>query len=700
MRRWSSLLVWILCLLGPAAGAWAADPAGHWQGAIELPGQQLAYDIDLAQDASGHWSGDISIPAQGARDLPLAGFAVEPPKVGFEIQGIPGKPTFAGELSADGGKISGTFTQGGQSFPFQMERGATGAARATQSLQGFDTVVAQILADLNLPGLGVGIVKDGEVILARGYGFRDVEAKLPVTADTLFAIGSSTKAFTTFVLASLVAEGKLDWDTPVRRYLPSFRLFDPTASEIITPRDLVTHRSGLPRHDLVWYNNQAAPRAELVSRLAYLEPTATLRQKFQYNNLMFLTAGYLAEQLTGKSWEQNVRERIFLPLGMSHSNFDVADSQRAPDFAQPYVEREEKLVKVPFRPIGNMGPAGSINSSVNDMVRWVAYQLTGKAGGKELLPPALLAELHATQMPMGNTAERPEISATSYAMGWMSDTFRGHARLHHGGNIDGFSAMVTLLPQDGLGLVVLSNKESSGVPELVVREALDRLLELKPIGWEAEALARRKASLAAQKGAKSRLDEGRKTGTHPAHPLAEYAGFYHHPGYGDLTVQAAGKGLELTYNHLTLPLEHWHYEVWSPKGVTDPILEDFRLKFRFVDDMDGNVAGIRTQFEPTLGEVEFVRQPDPKLSDPSYLAKLAGAYDLEGETVKVVLSGSELLLSQPGSPLMHLVPQVSGRFQIREASVISLRFDLDAQGKVVSLTSFQPNGVYTLKRLN
>jgi len=266
-------------------------------------------------------------PAQGAKDLRLSDVSQSDAAVAFKISGVPGDPSFKGTLSADGAKISGTFAQGGATFPFTLERKANPAATAQEALKDFEEVVTDAMKKFDVPGMAIAIVKYNDVVYSKGFGYRDVEKQLPVTPDTLFAIGSSTKAFTTFVLGTLVDEGKIEWDKPVRNYIPWFKLYDTGASERMTPRDLVTHRSGLPRHDLVWYNNYDASRKWLVERLPYLEPSADLREKFQYNNLMFLTAGYLTEVVTGKTWEEAVRERILLPLSMTRTNFSVADSQ-------------------------------------------------------------------------------------------------------------------------------------------------------------------------------------------------------------------------------------------------------------------------------------------------------------------------------------------------------------------------------------
>ena len=696
----SVLATVLLMLLAVPAFAAETGPAGHWEGEIQIPGTKLGIDVDLSQDG-GAWKGDISIPLQNAKDLPLINIKVDGTAVSFEIQGIPGTPTFNGTLASDGTKIAGDFAQGGGKFPFELRRGEAPAEAAKSALEGYDAFLEKTIQDFRVPGLAIAIVKGGEVVYAKGFGYRDVEKKLPVTADTLFAIGSSTKAFTTFTLATLVDEGQLEWDKPVRTFLPGFQMYDPNTSETITPRDLVTHRSGLPRHDLVWYNNNGLTRKDVVERLRHLEPNEQLRGKWQYNNLMFLTAGYLTEYLTGKSWEDSVRERVFEPLGMTRTNFSVDDSQKDADHALPYKEDDdEKIVLMPFRNINMIGPAGSINSSVNDMAKWVKLHLgNGKVGDKQVIGANTLADLHLPQMVMGAPAERKELTPPSYSLGWMVDGYRGHTRVEHGGNIDGFSALVTLLPQDGLGMVVLVNKNGTGTPERVVRHTIDRFLKLDPIDWNGEALAEREKGKAAVKEAQAKKESVKKAGTKPAHKIAEYAGDYEHPGYGPLKVAVAGDHLELTYNGITAPLEHWHYEVWNGKeDAKDPTFEN--VKFLFQGDVKGNVAAVAAQFEPQVKDIVFARKPDARLFDPAYLARFLGEYEMAGQTAVATLSltGNVLTVSLEGQPSFHLEPAVGGGFVIKEFRIISFVPVEDDKGNITGARLIQPDGVYTLTK--
>ncbi|MGD9347184.1 MAG: serine hydrolase, partial [Candidatus Aminicenantes bacterium] len=552
-------LFWTLVLFFPHLWGTSDVPSleGHWEGSIDIPGMTLEVNIDFRMDKGGIWEGDISIPAQKAKDLTLKNINVAGKDVSFAISEVPGDPTFKGTFSDDGTKIAGDFTQNEQTFPFTLSREASPVVKAKEAIAGFDKIVERGLESLNNPGVAVAIVKDDEVIFAEGFGYRNLENKVPMTADTLMAIGSASKAFTTFTMGTLVDEGKMEWTNPVREYIPWFRLYDPSATERITPRDLVTHRSGLPRHDAMWYNNYTATREEFVRRLAYLKPTADLRERYQYNNLMFLTAGYLIETLTEKTWEMAVRARILDPLEMNRTNFSVEDSQEDADHALPYREYKDKIEQIPFRNITNIGPAGSINSSVNEMSHWLLAHLNqGKYKDKQIINPQTLQDMHLAHMTTGETPTTAEITPSDYGLGWSVDTYRGHRRVSHGGNIDGFSAMVCLLPDDGVGIVALTNKNGSPLPELLIRHAMDLLLESETKDWIGQTVERIARGKEMEKDAEEKKVTRRKSGTVHAHELIEYTGAYSHPGYGDLNVFLEEGQLAFTYNGIKTPIEH------------------------------------------------------------------------------------------------------------------------------------------------
>src|SRR5581483_7193273 len=691
-----SLLILAICGNGIAA-LQQASAAGHWEGAITLPTGALSVSIDVNAAADGKLSATITIPQQGAKGLPLTNVSLNGADFGFDLPGVPGDPKFRGKMSADGKKIEGIFSQGGGNLPCSFERKADPVQAAKDSLNGFDEAVNDGMKKLDVPGMAIAIVKNKEVIYAKGFGYRDLEKQTPVTADTLFAIGSSTKAFTTFVLGTLADEQKIEWDKPVRNYIPWFKLYDPSMSERLTVRDLVTHRSGLPRHDLVWYNNYDSSRESFVRKLAYLEPSADLREKWQYNNLMFLTAGYLTEVVTGKSWETNVRDRILNPLDMTRTNFSVADSQKDSDFAYGYGKPGDKVKRLPFRPITNIGPAGAINSSVNEMAKWVTVHLNGgKFGDKRLAESATIDALHQPQMTTGIPSSDADILGSQYAMGWFVDSYRGHERVEHGGNIDGFTADVVLFPKDGLGIVILSNMNGTALPELVSRVAADRLLNLKPNNWIDQAAARRALSEQAAKEGAQKKTVTRIPGTQPSHKLADFVGDYEHPGYGELKVTLNGDHLEATYNKITTPLEHWHYDTFNGGKGEDPTFQE--MKYTFQTDSSGFVSAISAAFEPAVKDIVFAKKPDGRLFDSAYLAKFTGEYLLTGQTFKVGSKGNALVLNIPGQPQLDLVPSLSGDFILKQQRVVSIRFVTDDQGKVSAFELRQPGAVLTAKR--
>jgi CubicO group peptidase (beta-lactamase class C family) len=691
-----------------------AGPAGRWEGAIQLPGQELRVTVELTRDGDT-WSGKIDIPAQGAKGLPLQGIAVEGSRVTFLIVGVPGDPKFRGALSADGASIRGDFTQSGQTFPFRLERGGDPAKAAAQSLEGFGDLARRVLADWKVPGLSVAVVKDGRVILLEGYGQRDVGKRLPVTPDTLFAVGSTTKAMTAALLATLVEEGKLAWDAPVADALPAFRLKDEIAARRMTPRDLVTHRSGLPRHDMVWYN-AALSRQEMFDRLRFLEPSADLRVRFQYQNLMFLAAGHLAAEVGGAPWEDLMRRRLFEPLKMAEANLSVSDSQRSADHALPYKEKNGTVQAIPFRNISAMGPAGSVNASARAMGQWLLFNLghSETERGRVLSAPAL-AELHTLQMATGNSSTDPEAFDLGYAMGWFVESYRGRIRLHHGGAIDGFRAMVSFVPGNGVGAVALCNLDGPMLPvEALVRTAIDRTLGLEPIDWNARFLERHRAAKKAAEEAKKRATAERKEGTKPAHALAEYAGEYEHPAYGTIGVTVApARGvpaapggaapvaaLRAEFHAIPMALEHWHFETFRALPE-DPALADEKLFLQFLANAAGDVDRLSVPLEPQAPEIVFSKKPPARLSDPAFLKTLTGVYAMADNATFVATveaQGNTLSVSVPGQPVYTLEPYGGTEFRLKGLTGYRMRFVLDEKGTVREILLIQPDGVFTLRR--
>jgi CubicO group peptidase (beta-lactamase class C family) len=574
---------------------------------------------------------------------------------------------------------------------------AIGQARA--ALAGFDAEVEKIRSDWKVQGVAIAIVKGDQLIYAKGFGQRDAARALPMTADTLLPIGSTTKAFTSAVLASLVEEGKLDWEKPVRTWLPDFKLQDALATERMTPLDLVTHRSGMPRHDLLWFNSGWS-RAEMVRRLQYLEPNKDFRTDFQYNNTMVITAGYLEEVVTGKSWEDNVRERLFLPLGMKRANFSLDQTRQDADFSQPYRRDNDGTVQaMAFAPDPGAGPAGSIIASVNELAAWLQMHLDhGKYHGRQVLSPASTDFLHVPRIVL-EPQSTPDVVPVGYAPGWFSDVYRGQFRLHHGGNVAGFSVQLTMLPRAGIGIVVLTNMNNTPTPDLLTRTAMDRLLGLERRSWSDDELKRQATGQQVQGPAELRKVSSHKSGTHPSHPLADYAGEYEHPGYGTLTVRHADGKLTFAFNGPAAPLPHWHYDTFDASKGDNPYFKVMKIQFN--SGFDGEIDALQLAMEERVKPAVFVKRADARLSEPRFLAHLVGSYALSpDDSASVRLQANKLMLELPGDAPYALVPVrgVGTRFALASLPGFFVDFKLGQTGEATAFDLDQPNAIFTASR--
>lgn len=570
---------------------------------------------------------------------------------------------------------------------FLAAAGLVFAADAKPNLDGIDAFAEQALKDWKCAGFAMAVIQDGKVILSRGYGLRDVKGNRPVTSKTLFAIGSSTKSFTVTSLGVLADQGKLDWDKPVRDYLPDFRLWDPFATERMTPRDLVTHRSGLPRHDMMWYNSGFS-RKDVVERLRYLEPSKDFRTAFQYQNLMFLTAGYLAAHAAGMPWEDHVRKVIFNPLGMSSSNFSVTESQKSPDFSLPYTVVKEQITQIPFRNIDLVGPAGSINSNVEDMAKYVMMHMEH---GQGVLSAKNANQMQSPQMPISGPGNDKELGVSSYGMGFFVTSYRGHYEVDHGGNIDGFSALVAFMPQDKIGIVILTNQNGSSLPAVVSRNVYDRLLGLDSIDWTRRIKDQQEKAKASADDAKKKGYTAQRTGTRPSHDLGEYAGEYQHPAYGAVKVDLQNDGLNFTFNRLGGPMKHFHYDVFEvSKSELNPLSE---TKVQFHSDLQGDIDSLALPLEATVKEVVFTRLGDRRMMEKTFLEPLVGPYQRGPNTVNVALKDDHALtITLPGQGTFDLAPVRGARFNIKGLTGYSVEFKGD------DLVFYQPNGTFLATR--
>ena len=365
-------------------------------------------------------------------------------------------------------------------------------AAEADALKELDAFVEQGLAEWKVPGLSIAVVKDGTVILARGYGVRDLATREKVTPDTLFSIASATKSFTATLAAMAVEEKKVEWDRPLKTYVPDFRMYDAAATEKVTLRDLLTHRTGIPRQKF-FSLNPPATRREVRDRLRFFEPSADFRSAWQYCNETYTVAGDLVAERMGASWEELVRARILEPLGMGATLFSVGEAQKAANHATPYIDWGDGPEPMAFHDAGILGPAGEIVSSASDLSKWLLFNLArGQAGGKRLVDPAQLVRIQSPQVPIPRPMREKEVLLQSYGMGWFLDAWRGVLHVHHGGVLYGFSSHVSFLPTENVGLVVLANLNGTPLPTILEGYVYDRLLGLAPVDWNGRGRARRR----------------------------------------------------------------------------------------------------------------------------------------------------------------------------------------------------------------
>ncbi|HMP80026.1 MAG TPA: serine hydrolase [Pirellulaceae bacterium] len=439
-------------------------------------------------------------------------------------------------------------------------------------LQDIDSFIRQVQTDWNIPGLAVGIVKDDAVVFAQGYGVRTLGQPELVDADTLFVIASNSKAFVTTSLALLVDEGKLNWDDRATTFLPELRLYDRLATQEITVRDLVCHRSGLGTFsgDLLWYETNYSP-AEIIRRVEFLKPTASFRSQYGYQNLMFIAAGQIVERVSGTSCADFVRGRLLEPLGMSRTTTSVR--QFNDNVATPHNESGGTMRALRHSNVDNCWGACGLNSSVHDLCQWLRFQLNaGRVNDQPLISERQLWELTQPMTPiklsLEAAAHQPHRNFVAYGLGWVLYDYHGRKVIGHGGGLDGMISQSAFVPAEHLGIVVLTNSESPAAT--VIRDRiLDTFLGVEPKrDWNREALERRERSELQQQERNRQLDLGRIADA-PA-SLAEelFAGTYRCPFYGDVHVKYEGDRLNLKMgpsDFLQAELSHWHYNTFEIK---------------------------------------------------------------------------------------------------------------------------------------
>ncbi len=477
---------------------------------------------------------------------------------------------------------------------------APGSAEA-QPLRGLDEFVTRSMAEWQVLGLSLAVVRNDSVVFLRGFGVRSIATGEPVDEHTVFAIGSAGKAFTTAALAILTDEGRLDWDDRVVDRVPDFQFADPFLNQEARLRDLVTHRTGLPgggRANLLFFGS-GYDRAEILRRVRYLTPTVGLRAEFQYQNLMFLAAGAAVARAAGTSWDAFVEERIFKPLAMTASSTTIRALEGRSNVATPHARVAGAVRTLPWRNIDNIGPAGSINSTARDMTAWLRFHLgNGSFQGSRIISEKAAQEIRTPQIVlppsrMGSMNAISRVGAAShfftYALGWVVFDYRGRRVMWHGGTIDGMAAVVAMMPDERLGLVVLTNLDGNTLRDAVMLRIFDSYLGAPERDWSRDLfqLAR---------GGDSRRDQAPpsppRAPARPTRALPDYEGGYQEQLLGGLTIRAAGTKLTFA---LETGLTGWLEPIgddlfraaWDDPGVAVVLSSLAGAELRFSFDRPG-----------------------------------------------------------------------------------------------------------------
>ena len=457
-----------------------------------------------------------------------------------------------------------------------------------------DDAVERARKAFDVPGIAVAVVKDGKVVVAKGYGVRRVGDPAPVTTRTLFGIASNTKIFTAAALAMLVEEGKLAWEDRVVDRLPGFQMSDPYVTREMRIRDLLCHRSGLGlgAGDLMFFPATDLSEADILYRLRFVPLATSFRSEYAYDNILYTVAGAVIRQVSGRPWAAFIQERFFAPLGMHSSRTSIRDVLPGDDLVAPHVLVGEALQPMAHVPLDNSAPCGAIVSSAEDLSKWVLALLAkGDLGSGSRLFSEKQSKVLMTPLTLLPVGEPPAAVAeaktqfAAYAMGLAVMDYRGQLKVSHTGGLQGMVSEVTLLPQQNLGIVVLTNQENGAAFQAITKTVLDHYLGAPPKDWIASYLEVQNQRKAKATATVAQAASARNLKSAPSLPLASYAGRYRDPWYGDVLLAVRDGKLALQFTHspaLSGTLEHWQYDTfvvrWQDRSLDADAYLTFSLK--------------------------------------------------------------------------------------------------------------------------
>lgn len=583
-------------------------------------------------------------------------------------------------------------------------------AQTDKRLKGIEKELNTILKATHAPGFAVAIVEGDKVIYAKGFGYRDYENKIPVDANTLFAIGSSTKSFTSAILGKLRADDKLSFNDNPRDYIPELEFYNDDMNNHIIIKDLMRHSTGLPRHDSSWYFFPTHSKDSLIQRIKYQEPFTGIRQQWYYNNFMFLVQGVIAEKITGKSWEDNIKDLFFKPLGMDRSNVGISEMKAASNAAIGYQLKDGDVIsKMDYYDFAGMSPIGGINSSVNDMAKWLITWINkGKFNDKEVIPEGYVNEAISSQMVINGALpedELPNMYFANYGYGWGLTSYRGHYRVEHGGRIDGFTASVCFFPTDKIGIVVLTNQNGSAVTGLARNTIADRMLGEDVTDWTKRYVDVQEKAKKSQGEAQENIDSENIKNPTPSHSNTDYTGSYSNPGYGKFEVFVKNDSLFSYTTDTTkqLYLDHYHYDVFDiiqvENGKIDKLNNELGVKVIFNTNVKGDISEAKLKLDPMLDPIVFKHMPKIFPIDAKTLEQYVGEYEISGNPIKVYIKNKETLyVFIEGQPEYELVATGKHLFSLKDLGNYKVEFNESDDKSINGLTFLQPNGTFKATR--
>jgi CubicO group peptidase (beta-lactamase class C family) len=526
----------------------------------------------------------------------------------------------------------------------------------------------------DVPGAAVVVVADGETVLADGFGVRELGTRDPVTSQTLFPLASDTKCFTAAMLCLLADEGRLDLDAPIRDYITWFRLSDPMASELVSCRDLLSHRTGLPGHDMVWYGETPRSLEDIVRSLRHLQLSKQLRQTWQYSNLCYSTAGYLTEVLTGLEWEQAVQTKLLDPLQMKATGFSAHDASTG-DFAWPYHEVDGELTLQVLPSPALQKPAGGLVSNVEDLANWLAARLGRDVNGERVLSDAALTQLHTPAMVGAATEPMPERDSLGYALGCQVYSHRGHKLIGHGGNLIGYSSNIAVAPALGVGVAVLTNRHYCELPNALVALLLDEVAGLERRDWGARYHKLERARIGGLREVKAQR-AARAAGRPPSRPASEFAGIYRHPAYGEISLSVSseeGRLLDVDLHGLGDRIGIVHRD----RDAFDLELREFERQapITFTTDDQDEIAGLTVGLEPAVEPIAFIKDPPPM--DEALLTTAPGIYSNGPIEITVTVRDGGLVVTAPSVGTVRLAPRGGAVFGVPDMPGVRVEFAVD-----------------------